>query len=102
MTRLDEISRLLDLQIHDQQEGLRLAGGAAGRIQFSLRELSSTGDGMLAQSRTMRSLLERLVEESAQTTQRITRTLQDLRQIEEEIVRNEAEVKRVSAELQST
>lgn len=102
VSRLDEISRLIDLQIHDQQEGLRLAGGAAGRIQFSLRELSSTGDGMLAQSRTMRSLLERLVEESAQTAQRISRTLQDLRQIEEEIVRNEAEVKRVSAELQST
>lgn len=101
MTKLDDLSRLLDLQIHDQQEGLRLAGTAASRIQFALRDLSSSGDGMLAHSRTMRSLLERLVEESARTGQRVSQTLADLRRIEEEILRNEAEVKRVSAELQN-
>lgn len=102
MSRLDDLSRLLDLQIHDQQEGLRMAGGATARIQFALRELSSSGDGMLAQSRTMRSLLERLVEESARTGQRVTQTMADLTRIEEEILRNEAEVKRVSAELQNS
>lgn len=102
MRRLEEVSRSAEVRIREQEEGLRHASKSNDRIYLSLRDLKSTGDGMLMQSRTLRSILERLVRESEDTVGRIDETLSDLAQIEEEIFRNEAEVKRVSAELQTS
>lgn len=100
--RLDQASRSVESRIREQQEALRFSRLSIDRIGLQIRELISAGEGIVMQSRTLRSILERLNEETQQTSARIDATLADLRKIEEEIFRNEAEVKRVSAELQST
>lgn len=99
--RLDEISRHMEVQIVEQQDGLRAGVRAISRTALGIRDLISSGEGMITQSRTLRSILERLVAESRQTSERIVQTLADLGAIEAEIFRNEAEVKRISAEVQS-
>ncbi|RMF12406.1 MAG: hypothetical protein D6761_12845 [Candidatus Dadabacteria bacterium] len=99
--RLDDLSRRIELRLREQEDALRVSERSVGRVTMQIRELIGGGESVVEQARSMRLLLQKLSDEAAQTGSRIAATLRDLDRIEADIFRNEAEVKRISAELQA-
>jgi len=101
LSRFQDKAEHVGVQLGDQIEGIRAGSSAMDRIGIRLREMISSSEGTVMQSRTLRSLLERLVNEADRSGRRIQSAIEDLEKIEQELAGSEAQVKQISSELKA-